>query len=441
MTDVLVITSLYTLGTKIIHNQLERNGFSVVDSIITENTIELITKHHPKILSINWVYDEITYDFIMDILPEIKRKYPDIKTVFGGYTSTYDWQHLQNYWCCDYIVGGEADDSVVKCCKDIIDGKNIDKLAYLKTELPDLSKYDYENNIMETENELIFETARSCVNAMTNRCWYCSQFQNPYRILDIEKIKAALQHRMDKAGKKKSLIIVTPETLPNTINELWNTFHVPMWCYVIPQHFKSISDDVEGCEFFTGYDIYEDKSLRCNPTKEYLDDIVRVSQKNAVCFGSVVLDGVPEVTKKEIERVKALSKNIRVEYNSFVNYPGVNNEPLKEDIYAKKSKIETYKPLESDSNEDYEITVNGVSDLNYDNLETALDKYKVEKYSYKRYDFLSSLEIEVLNVYNIEGIYSFLVKEEYVPKLEKLCIVQKIDRQNNLYKCIFKKDW
>ena len=133
MTDVLVITSLYTLGTKIIHNQLERNGFSVVDSIITENTIELITKHHPKILSINWVYDEITYDFIMDILPEIKRKYPDIKTVFGGYTSTYDWQHLQNYWCCDYIVGGEADDSVVKCCKDIINGKNIDKLAYLKT--------------------------------------------------------------------------------------------------------------------------------------------------------------------------------------------------------------------------------------------------------------------------------------------------------------------
>ena len=441
MIDVLIVTSLYTLGTKIIHNQLERNGISVMDSIITENTVELISKYKPRILSINWVYDEITYDFIMDILPEVKKKFPDIKTVFGGYTSTYDWLHLQNYEHCDAICGGEADDSIIECCRDILSGIKIDKLKYLKTALPDLSKYDYENNIMETDNELIFETARSCVNAVNNRCWYCTQFQNPYRILDIEKIKNSLKKRMDIAGKKKNLIIVTPETLPNTINELWNTFHVPMWCYVIPQHFKTISDDVENCEFFTGYDIYEDKTLRCNPTKEYLDDIVRIAKKNAVCFGSVVLNGVPEATKKEIERVKAMSKNIRVEYNSFVQYPGVNNEPLKENIYIKKAKIETYKPLESDNTENCEITVNGVSDLNYDNLETALSKYKTENNSYKRYDFLSSLEIEVLSVYNIEGVYSFLTKEKYLPKLEKLCLIQKIDRQNNLYKCIFKKDW
>lgn len=441
MIDVLIITSLYTLGTKIIHNQLQNNGISVMDSIITENTIELIAKYRPKVLSINWVYDEITYNFIMDILPEIKKRFPEIKTVFGGYTSTYDWQHLQNYWCCDAICGGEADDSIIECIRELLNGTLTNKLKYLKTALPDLSKYDYENNIMETEDSLTFETARSCVNALNNRCWYCTQFQNPYRILDIEKIKTVLNKRMLKAGKKKSLIIVTPETLPKTINELWNTFHVPMWCYVIPQHFKDISNDVEGCEFFTGYDIYEDKNLRCNPTKEYLDDIIRVSQKNAVCFGSVILDKVPEQTKKEMERVKALSKNIRVEYNSFVKYPGVNNKPLDEDIYVKKCKIQTYKPLESDYSDNSEITVNGVSDLNYENLETYLDKYKVNNSSYKRYNFLNSLNIEALSTYCIEGIFSILLKKEDVVKIEKLCLIQRIDSQNDLYKCIFKKDW
>ena len=258
MIDVLVITSLYTLGTKIIHNQLHNHGFIVMDSIITENTIEMIAKYRPRVLSINWVYDEITYNFIMDILPEIKKRFPEIKTVFGGYTATYDWQHLQNYWCCDAICGGEADDSIIDCCRELLNGTLTDKLKYLKTSLPDLSKYDYENNIMETEDNLTFETARSCVNALNNRCWYCTQFQNPYRILDIEKIKKVLKERLDKAGKQKSFIIVTPETLPRTINELWNAFHVPMWCYVIPQHFKDISDDVESCEFFTGYDIYEE---------------------------------------------------------------------------------------------------------------------------------------------------------------------------------------
>lgn len=440
MIDVLLVTSLPTLGTKVIHNQLSNNGLVVEDSVITENTVELIVKHKPKILSINWIYDEITYDFIMDVLPEIKKLYPDIKTVFGGYTATYDWPNLKDYEYCDAICGGEADDSIVACCKEILENGTVDKLKYLKTPLPDLSKYDYENNIMETENELTFETARSCVNAVNNRCWYCTQFQNVYRVLDIEKIKASLQKRMDAAGKKKNLIIVTPETLPQTINELWNTFHVPMWCYVIPQHFRFISEEVEGCEFFTGYDIYEDKSLRCNPTKEFIEDIVKVAEKNAVCFGSVVLDYVPEKTRQEIERVKAMSKNIRVEYNSFVKYPGVNNEPLPENIYIKKSKIQTYKPLESDSSENCEITVNGVSDLNYENLEAYINKYSVENSSYKRYNFLSSLSIDVLCTYNIENIYSILIREKDVEKLKKFCIIQKINNQDNLYKCIFKKD-
>lgn len=441
MIDVLIVTSLFTLGTKIIYNQLQNNGISVMDSIITENTIELISKYKPRILSINWVYDEITYNFIIDVLPEIKKKFPEIKTVFGGYTATYDWQHLQNYWCCDAICGGEADDSIVECVKDLLNGVLTNKLKYLKTALPDLSKYDYENNIIETEDSLTFETARSCVNALNNRCWYCTQFQNPYRILDIEKIKVELNKRMVKAGKKKSFIIVTPETLPKTINELWSTFHVPMWCYVIPQHFKDISNEVEGCEFFTGYDIYEDTTLRCNPTKKYLDDIVRVAQKNAVCFGSVILDTVPDTTRKEIERVKALSKNIRVEYNSFVKYPGVDNKPLDEDIYVKKYKIQTYKPLESDTNEDYEITVNGVSDLNYENLETYLSKYRVDDTLNKRYEFLNTLGINILATYYIENVYSVLIKEEDIYKLEKLCIIQKINNQDKLYKCIFKKDW
>ena len=50
MIDVLIVTSLFTLGTKIIYNQLQNNGISVMDSIITENTIELISKYKPRIL-------------------------------------------------------------------------------------------------------------------------------------------------------------------------------------------------------------------------------------------------------------------------------------------------------------------------------------------------------------------------------------------------------
>ena len=65
----------------------------------------------------------------------------------------------------------------------------------------------------------------------------------------------------------------------------------------------------------------------------------------------------------------------------------------------------------------------------------------MENTEYKRYDFLRSLNIEILSTYLIEDVYSVLVKQEDIVKLEKLCLIQKIDNQNNLYKCIFKKDW
>ena len=48
MIDVLLVTSLPTLGTKIIHNQLHNNGLVVEDSVITENTVELIVNINQK---------------------------------------------------------------------------------------------------------------------------------------------------------------------------------------------------------------------------------------------------------------------------------------------------------------------------------------------------------------------------------------------------------
>ena len=439
MIDVLVVSPGSLLGPKIICNCLNNAGIKAEMASIPDDDIEKILSLKPKIISINWGFVQSSYDFIMDILPIVRTLLPDTKFVFGGYNSTYDWPHLKDYKYCDAIVGGEADDSIVACCKEILENGTVDQLKYLHTPLPDLSKYDYDNNIVELERSLIFETGRSCIFAMNNRCWYCSQYRTPYRSLDIEKIKQAIHKRL-KPGQ--CLVVTTPEILPETLNELYHEFKVPVFCFMVPQHYSRVADDVKDCWFSTGYDIFKDKSLKCNQTKDYLDDILRLSKDNKIVFSSVILEKeVPPETKKEMERIKAISNNIRIQYCSFIEYPGVDDKPYYKDLYQKKDEI-LVQNLKLQELDDFgNDLVEMPQDFNtISETFKFLEKHKIDTEQFKYKSFLDRLEIEIILTYEILGIQGFVTKKENKEKLQKLCLIETCDTNEDYIKCVFIKE-
>lgn len=430
MIDVLLCaTGSSTLGTKILYNNLKNAGLSVDVAQIPFNVIEKIIAFRPKIVSIAWFHVAPTYEFIMEVLPKIRKKFPEIKFVFGGYNSTYDWIHLKDYKYCDYIVGGEADDALVDCCKDILEGKPIDKLTYLNHPLPDLSKYDYDHNFIATGKTLIFETGRSCVFAMKKRCWYCSQLQNPYRRLDIEKVKEGIKKNLKN---ENNLFVVDPEIMPENLNDLYKTFKLPMFCFLIPQHHKYVSDEVENCTIETGYDIYKDSTnYQHNDTAQYLDDILRVARKNKVILSTVIKDKSEfPLLMEEVNRLADLSPNINFQFNNFTMMPGVDNKPYSIDIYKNKQDLEFFE--DEPSFELKPVDLEGWCSFNVFDLAPLMEPYKsaAELPGYITENF------PVRAAYRMYGVTSFVVDKEYKDQLEKICYITSFASDSNLIKCI-----
>lgn len=438
MIDVILLSAGdLSLGSRIVHNNLTKANISSIEATIPLDDIEKILYYKPKIIMLNWFHAQLIYDFIMDDLPKIKKQLPNIKVVFCGYNSTYDWIHLQNYKYCDAIIGGEGDDSSVECCKDLLNNIKIDKLKYLKTNLPDLSKYDYENNFIEKDNSLIFETGRSCLNALYNRCWYCSQFKNPYRELDINKL---VDNIRKKIKPRQNLVVVTPEILPRTLNRLWKEFHTSIYCWMMPQLFSQIDDNVEGCCFSTGYDIYDNEELKHNHAEKYLDDILRVAKKNKICFSTVLLSkDIPEKTKKEFDKLKSISNNIIVQYNTFIPYPGVDDKPYYNDVYISKVKLDNQScdPTEEDDTSFYG-KIEMPHDISFIDIDNILPNLDISEFKYK--SFCDNLDIDIIKCYEICNIQGFITNLSNFNKLKNLCYIHLCNTDKNLIKCVFLKE-
>lgn len=429
MLDVLLCSAnINGLGIKILYNNLKRAGISVETACIPLDVIEKILFFKPKIICINWVHVAPTYEFIIEVLPKIRKKLPDIKFIFGGYNATYDWIHLKDYTYCDYIVGGEADDALVKCCNEILMGNEVDKLKYLTNPEPDLLSYDYDNNFVSTGEALLFETGRSCIFAKNKRCWYCSQFQNTYRKLDLNKITQGIRKNLKN---EKSFVIVDPEVMPTTLNDLWNTFKIPMFCFLVPQHYKLVSDDVEGCILQSGYDVYTDYTgLTCNNTKEYLNDILRVAKKNKIILSTVIKDeaDVPSLMA-EIKRLETLSPNIIWQLNTFEQMPGVDNKPYNINIYEQKVDKRFFgKP----SYETKPISVTDFDSYNDYTYIQALEKYKLEN----KHNLELTNTFTVFGNYSIFNISSFIVDAKYRDKFKNNYYILTIDSIDDKIKCI-----
>ena len=263
---------------------------------------------------------------------EYKQRYPHLKILLGGYLATYDYSYLKDLSVVDAIIGGEADESIVCCCKDILGGELTNKLKYLKFSIPDLANYDYKNNIINYKNCLIVETSRSCPRATTQRCGYCCQFPLPFRTLKIEETIKTIEENI--SDDIIAIIINSPICIPKHLNLIYETFGIPISAYIDPFMAKYIS--TEKCVYLCGFD-YPLQKNAFNPHKNIDNTIIKdlerlLYRNNMLSLNSVYVQG-DEQRWDVYEKLVEKHTNLQIAVNTFIEMPGVNDNPQPENIY------------------------------------------------------------------------------------------------------------
>jgi len=153
-----------------------------------------LKEKHPDIVSI-CCYTSFDYLATIDLLEICRTLFPNATLVVGGYHPTaVPEDFLGNHMYADYIIRGEGEEAlreiILKNGKNlpqIIEGKNLD----LANEKP--LRYDL---YPHKTDELYISLSRGCFH----KCSFCVQsddYPNPYRKMDLERIK----EKIDRAAQ------------------------------------------------------------------------------------------------------------------------------------------------------------------------------------------------------------------------------------------------
>lgn len=319
MIDIAFINSTLTLSIKILSNNCERLGIStqLIDSEAYDQLERDIIKANPKILAISWNFNETIYKFLCLSLKKIKKVLPDIKIIIHSYGATYDWKNLSEVKEIDYIVGGECDKALPELCKKLLNNENVNKLDYLNNSLPSLEDYDYNNNYVLKNGVLVISTSRNCIY-WNNRCWYCPCYNLPYRQLNLDKIIEGLKKNVDFNNVKR-ITIIDAETMPQTINRIYQEFHKPIHAFILFKDLLKLSSELKNSNsnFIFGSNI-EREDLHSNVVykPEVIDLVLDKIRKDLIgnCISTTIL-----VESKEDEKSHRNLFDIFNKYRDLIN--------------------------------------------------------------------------------------------------------------------------
>lgn len=339
--DIVFVNSTLTLSIKILSNNCERMDIST--QLITSEAFDQlerdVIKINPKILAISWNFNETIYKFLCLSLKRIKKANPNIKIIIHSYGASYDWKNLKEVEEIDYIVGGECDKSFPELCKRLLNNEIPNKLEYLTAPLPSLEDYDYDNNFVILNKTLIISTGRNCIYS-SKRCWYCPCYNLPYRKLNLDKIIESLHKNVD-FSKIDVITIIDAETMPETINRLYQEFHKSIHAFVLFKDLLKLSPELKNSNsnFIFGSNI-ERKNLHSNVVyKPDVIDMVLDKVKDNLsgnCISTTILveSKKDEENHKEILDIFAKYSFINPNFCYYRKTPrNFDGDDIKENIY------------------------------------------------------------------------------------------------------------
>lgn len=335
------LDSTVSLQDTVLYNNCKRKNINckIVNSEAFDQLEREVIKYNPKVLAISWNFNETIYKFLCLSLKRIKKVYSEIKILVYSYGASYDWKNLCEVKEIDYIVGGEADKALPELCKRLLNNEKIDKLAYLKNELPSLEDYDYDNNYVLENGILIIATSRNCIY-WNKRCWYCPCYNLPYKRLNLDKIIEGLKNNVN-FDKVKRITITDAETMPETINRLYQEFHKPIHAFILFKDLLKLSSELKNSNsnFISGINVAQE-NLHSNVIyKPQTIDIVLDKVENDLygnCFSTTlfVTSKQDEKTYKDILEVFTKYHCINPNFNYYKKTPrNFDGNDLKENIY------------------------------------------------------------------------------------------------------------
>lgn len=373
--DILIINSVESLGILVLKTLANDNGLKA-EYFVATNSDEIINKIYevkPKILAVSWNFDYIIYDVLIR-LKEIRKTLPDLRVTVGGYGATNDLNHLKEYPEVDIITTGESDDTFVPACRYLLSNEFVrqDKpKVIIPDHIPDLKNYNYNKNILVKNNVIYAMTSRNCIKG-ENRCWYCTCSKTGFRFLDIDKVIDSIKNVITKDTKQ--IVLADAEVISKTVNLLWNTFRIPLNCFMLARDLCNLDESLEGCHFIVGVDYYVPGKNGNFIDAQMIRDIKKCAEKNKISISSVYSEEDDPIEREKtfmvLKKLSEKSENIDVTFPKLVMYPGTNGVELEENIYL--TPIDFEKKF-TDIGQLGEFNTNGQDQISFTNWEEAFD--------------------------------------------------------------------
>lgn len=179
--------------------------FTIKDTL--EHMTDTILSYQFDLLGIStYIWNvAIVEELLQLVRPKLQ---PHQKIVLGGPEVSYDQIHFINAFQVDYIISGEAEESINELCDYLTQKKEITGVSNLTyrynqdivtnpIRLPDLKHITFGHDLVTDLNKRIvyFESSRGC----PFRCSYClASLESKVRHFDIEYVKLELKKLFDK---------------------------------------------------------------------------------------------------------------------------------------------------------------------------------------------------------------------------------------------------
>lgn len=217
------------------------SAYNIPDIITMRERTEVVIDRFKEPYLVSFCCNQWTMEYNKALASELKKRFPDVKILFGGHSVPHDTSFLEEYPYIDFLMHGEGEEATAMLLKALKNGTPLEDVpnlsfrtenGYHTTEnyIPcDISAFPspyltgiFDNILAEfpdIEFHATVETNRGCPYT----CAYCAWcFSKKIRPFPMEKIKAEIE---------------------------WVAAHKIPYCYCADSNFGILDRDVEIAEF------------------------------------------------------------------------------------------------------------------------------------------------------------------------------------------------
>lgn len=204
------------------------------------DVVEQILELQPRVLGVSvyiWNLPVVT-----TVVAMLKRLRPELLVVVGGPEVSYEWEELELYSLCDYLVRGEGDLAFSKLCTELLQGKapaqkviagGLPPLPELESPYPHYSSFD-----LEHKRVVYVEASRGC----PFQCHFClSSLDKLVRAFPLQPFLEHMQSLFDRGVRQFKFVDRTFNLKASTSRAILE-FFLERYTEGLFLHFEMIPD-------------------------------------------------------------------------------------------------------------------------------------------------------------------------------------------------------